>query len=183
MLFTAAVLADPVGRPARCTFGGLFAFGWQWWNGGRQVVFLTKDSTRWAPPFLLGLLEKSFLALACPTNSVTPLATKHGRRAGLPAAGVSGLFRHFRRSSCDPITGRVVVGDRRARLLVTAAGNPPPDSFAGRSVPRMVGLAVPEAAPWCFKLSFAWEINRLFKPQFRFLALERHMANGWLGLP
>ncbi len=46
-----------------------------------------------------------------------------------------------------------------------------------------MGFAVPSAAPWCFKLSFAWYINALFNLN-PFLALDGYyLLMDWLEVP
>jgi putative peptide zinc metalloprotease protein len=151
---------------------GLVAFGWQWWTGS-QSVFLTQDSYFAGAAVLLGL---NVMALACHELGHA-LATKHaGRR--VPAAG---FLVYFGIPSVFVDTTDVWMAGRRARLLTTAAGPTAGLVLAGASA--LVGFAVPEAAPWCFKLSFAWYINALFNLN-PFLALDGYyLVMDWLEVP
>ncbi|HEX6869584.1 MAG TPA: M50 family metallopeptidase, partial [Micromonosporaceae bacterium] len=151
---------------------GLAAFGWQWWTG-EQTVFLTQDSYALGAAVLLGL---NILALACHELGHA-LATKHaGRR--VPAAG---FLVYFGIPSVFVDTTDVWMAGRRGRLLTTAAGPATGLVLAGASA--LVGFAVPEAAPWCFKLSFAWYVNALFNLN-PFLALDGYyLLMDWLEVP
>jgi len=151
---------------------GLVAFGWQWWTG-EQSIFLTEDSYVSGAAVLLGL---NILALACHEWGHA-LAAKHaGRR--VPAAG---FLVYFGIPSLFVDTTDVWMAGRRARLLTTAAGPAAGLVLAGASA--LVGFAVPEAAPWCFKLSFAWYINALFNLN-PFLALDGYyLVMDWLEVP
>ena len=151
---------------------GLVAFGWQWFTG-EQSVFLSGDSYVVGAAVLLGL---NVMALACHELGHA-LATKHaGRR--VPAAG---FLVYFGIPSVFVDTTDVWMSGRRARLLTTAAGPAAGLVLAGASA--LVGFAVPEAAPWCFKLSFAWYINALFNLN-PFLALDGYyLVMDWLEVP
>jgi putative peptide zinc metalloprotease protein len=164
-------------RPVAALLGavaivGLVAFGWQWWTG-EQSVFLTKDSYAIGAAVLLGL---NIMALACHELGHA-LATKHaGRR--VPAAG---FLVYFGIPSVFVDTTDVWMAGRRGRLLTTASGPATGLVLAGASA--LVGLAVPEAAPWCFKLSFAWYVNALFNLN-PFLALDGYyLLMDWLEVP
>jgi putative peptide zinc metalloprotease protein len=151
---------------------GLGAFGWQWFTG-EQSVFLSSDSYALGAAVLLGL---NVLALACHELGHA-LATKHaGRR--VPTAG---FLVYFGIPSVFVDTTDVWMSGRRARLLTTAAGPSAGLVLAGASA--IVGLVVPEAAPWCFKLSFAWYINAMFNLN-PFLALDGYyLVMDWLEVP
>ncbi len=151
---------------------GLVSFGWQWWAGA-QSVFLTSDSYAIGAAVLLGL---NIVALACHEVGHA-LAAKHaGRR--VPSAG---FLVYFGIPSVFVDTTDVWMAGRRARLLTTASGPAAGLVLAGASA--LVGLAVPEAAPWCFKLSFAWYVNALFNLN-PFLALDGYyLLMDWLELP
>jgi putative peptide zinc metalloprotease protein len=151
---------------------GLGAFAWQWWTG-EQSVFLSSNSYFTGALVLLGL---NVMALACHELGHA-LATKHaGRR--VPAAG---FLVYFGIPSVFVDTTDVWMAGRRARLLATAAGPSAGLVLAGASA--LVGLAVPEAAPWCFKLSFAWYINAMFNLN-PFLALDGYyLLMDWLEVP
>ena len=164
-------------RPVAALLGtvaavGLIAFGWQWWTG-EQSVFLTQDSYAAGAAVLLGL---NVMALACHELGHA-LGTKHaGRRVP-----VAGFLVYFGIPSVFVDTTDVWMAGRRARLLVTAAGPATGLVLAGASA--LVGLAVPEAAPWCFKLSFAWYVNALFNLN-PFLALDGYyLVMDWLEVP
>ena len=122
------------------------------------------------------LLGLNVMALACHELGHA-LATKHaGRR--VPAAG---FLVYFGIPSVFVDTTDVWMAGRRARLLTTAAGPAAGLVLAGTSA--LVGFAVPEAAPWCFKLSFAWYINALFNLN-PFLALDGYyLVMDWLEVP
>src|SRR5262245_2960739 len=151
---------------------GLAAFGVQWFTG-EQSVFLSNDSYVAGAALLLGL---NVMALACHELGHA-LATKHaGRR--VPAAGV---LVYFGIPSVFVDTSDGWMSGRRGRLLTTAAGPSAGLILAGASA--LVGFAVPEAAPICFKLSFAWYINALFNLN-PFLALDGYyLVMDWLELP
>ncbi len=168
LLFTRAV-AILLGTVALV---GLVAFGWQWWTG-EQSVFLTQDSYALGAAVLLGF---NIVALACHELGHA-LATKHaGRR--VPAAG---FLVYFGIPSVFVDTTDVWMAGRRARLRVTAAGPATGLILAGACA--LVGLAVPAAAPWCFKLSFAWYLNALFNLN-PFLALDGYyLVMDWLEVP
>ncbi|MDT5026663.1 MAG: putative peptide zinc metalloprotease protein, partial [Micromonosporaceae bacterium] len=146
--------------------------GWQWWTG-EQSVFLTQDSYVTGAAVLLGL---NVMALTCHELGHA-LATKHsGRRVP-----VAGFLVYFGIPSVFVDTTDVWMAGRRARLLVTAAGPVTGLVLAGGCA--LVGLAVPEAAPWCFKLSFAWYVNALFNLN-PFLALDGYyLVMDWLEVP
>jgi putative peptide zinc metalloprotease protein len=150
-------------------FLGLFAFGYQWWSG-EQSVFLTRDSYFVGAAVLLGL---NVVALVCHELGHA-LATKHaGRR--VPTAG---LLVYFGIPSVFVDTTDVWMAGRRGRILTTLAGPATGLVLAGTSA--LVGFAVPEAAPWCFKLSFAWYVNALFNLN-PFLALDGYyLLMDWL---
>src|SRR5215468_5465074 len=151
---------------------GLIAFGYQW-HTGEQSVFLNNDSYVAGAALLLGL---NVMALACHELGHA-LATKHaGRR--VPAAG---FLVYFGIPSVFVDTTDVWMSGRRGRLLATAAGPATGLVLAGTSA--LVGFAVPEVAPICFKLSFAWYINALFNLN-PFLALDGYyLVMDWLELP
>jgi putative peptide zinc metalloprotease protein len=168
VLFTRAAVAFM----ATLAVLGLVAFGWQWWTGA-QSVFLTGDSYFLGAAALLGL---NVLALACHELGHA-LATKHaGRR--VPAAG---FLVYFGIPSVFVDTTDVWMAGRRGRLLATAAGPAAGLILAGTSA--LVGFVAPEAAPWAFKLSFAWYINALFNLN-PFLALDGYyLLMDWLEVP
>ncbi len=168
LLFTRAAAA----LMATVALLGLVAFGFQWWTG-EQSVFLSSDSYVTGALVLLGL---NVVALACHEFGHA-LATKHaGRR--VPAAG---FLVYFGIPSVFVDTTDVWMAGRRARLLTTAAGPTAGLVLAGASA--LVGFAVPEAAPWCFKLSFAWYINAMFNLN-PFLALDGYyLLMDWLEVP
>jgi putative peptide zinc metalloprotease protein len=151
---------------------GLVAFGWHWW-AGEQSVFLFDGSYAVGAAVLLGL---NVFALACHELG-HGLATKHaGRR--VPAAG---FLVYFGIPSVFVDTTDVWMAGRRARLRTTAAGPAAGLILAGASA--LVGLAFPELAPWCFKLSFAWYVNALFNLN-PFLALDGYyLLMDWLEVP
>src|SRR6185369_11043197 len=151
---------------------GLAAFGYQW-RSGEQSVFLNHDSYVSGAALLLGL---NVMALACHELGHA-LATKHaGRR--VPAAG---FLVYFGLPSVFVDTTDVWMSGRRGRLLTTAAGPAAGLVLAGASA--LVGFAVPEAAPVCFKLSFAWYVNALFNLN-PFLALDGYyLVMAWLEVP
>jgi putative peptide zinc metalloprotease protein len=151
---------------------GLVAFGWQWWTGA-QSVFLTGNSYAAGAAVLLGL---NVVALACHELGHA-LAAKHaGRR--VPAAG---FLVYFGIPSVFVDTTDVWMTGRRGRLRTTAAGPVAGLVLAGGCA--LVGLAVPAAAPWCFKLSFAWYLNALFNLN-PFLALDGYyLLMDWLEVP
>lgn len=151
---------------------GLIAFGWQWWTG-EQSVFLTSDSYAAGAAVLLGL---NVMALACHELGHALATKRAGRR--VPAAG---FLVYFGIPSVFVDTTDVWMAGRRARLLTTAAGPVTGLVLAGASA--LVGFAVPEAAPWCFKLSFAWYVNALFNLN-PFLALDGYyLLMDWLEVP
>ncbi|GAA4149938.1 hypothetical protein GCM10022251_15240 [Phytohabitans flavus] len=139
---------------------GLVLFGWTWFRGG-QAVFLTSGSYAAGAVVLLAL---NVLALACHELGHA-LATKHaGRR--VPAAG---FLVYFGIPSIFVDTTDVWMAGRRARMLTTASG--PAAGLILAGLAQIVGLLVPEAAPWAFKLAFAWYLNALFNLN-PFLALD-----------
>jgi putative peptide zinc metalloprotease protein len=168
LLFTRAAAALMVA----VAFLGLFAFGYQWW-AGEQSVFLTRDSYFVGAAVLLGL---NIMALVCHELGHA-LATKHtGRR--VPSAG---LLVYFGIPSVFVDTTDVWMAGRRGRIVTTLAGPTTGLVLAGTSA--LVGFAVPEAAPWCFKLSFAWYVNALFNLN-PFLALDGYyLLMDWLEVP
>src|SRR6476646_10811269 len=168
LLFTRAVAA----LCATLAVLGLFVFGYQWFTG-EQSVFLTNDSYLAGAALLLGL---NVMALACHELGHA-LATKHaGRR--VPAAG---FLVYFGIPSVFVDTTDVWMSGRRGRLVTTVAGPAAGLVLAGTSA--LVGFAVPEAAPICFKLSFAWYINALFNLN-PFLALDGYyLVMDWLEIP
>jgi putative peptide zinc metalloprotease protein len=151
---------------------GLGVFGWIWWRGD-QSVFLTGGSYPAGSAVLLGL---NVFALAC-HELAHALATKHaGRR--VPAAG---FLVYFGIPSVYVDTTDVWMAGRRARMITTAAG--PATGLVLAGVAQIVGLVVPEAAPWLFKLSFAWYLNALFNLN-PFLALDGYyLLMDWLEIP
>ncbi|HEY7223225.1 MAG TPA: cyclic nucleotide-binding protein [Micromonosporaceae bacterium] len=168
LLFTrpvAALLATVAGL-------GLIAFCFQWW-AGEQSVFLTANSYALGAAVLLGL---NVLALASHELGHA-LATKHaGRR--VPRAG---FLIYFGIPSVFVDTTDVWMAGRRARLRTTAAG--PATGLVLAGVSALVGFSVPELAPVCFKLSFAWYLNALFNLN-PFLALDGYyLVMDWLEIP
>jgi putative peptide zinc metalloprotease protein len=151
---------------------GLGAFLWTWWRG-TQSVFLTNGSYAIGAAVLLGL---NVLALACHEFGHA-LATKHaGRR--VPAAG---FLVYFGIPSVFVDTTDVWMAGRRARIVTTAAG--PSAGLVLAGMAGIVGLLVPEAAPWTFKLAFAWYLNALFNLN-PFLALDGYyLLMDWLEIP
>src|SRR6185369_5382644 len=151
---------------------GLAAFGYQW-RSGEQSVFLSGNSYVAGAAVLLGL---NVMALACHELGHA-LATKHaGRR--VPAAG---FLVYFGIPSVFVDTTDVWMSGRRGRLVTTLSGPAAGLVLAGTSA--LVGFAVPEAAPICFKLSFAWYINALFNLN-PFLALDGYyLVMDWLEIP
>ncbi|HET8684542.1 MAG TPA: cyclic nucleotide-binding protein, partial [Micromonosporaceae bacterium] len=167
-LFTRAA----AGVMAVLALAGLVVFGWTWWLGDPSV-FLTDGSYAWGALVLLGF---NIIALACHELGHA-LAAKHaGRR--VPAAG---FLVYFGIPSVFVDTTDVWMAGRRARLLTTAAGPAAGLVLAGAA--QLVGLAVPELAPWTFKLSFAWYVNALFNLN-PFLALDGYyLLMDWLEVP
>ncbi|MEV4538002.1 cyclic nucleotide-binding protein [Asanoa sp. NPDC049518] len=151
---------------------GLLAFGWTWWHG-EESVFLTGGSYATGAAVLLGL---NVLALACHELGHA-LATKHaGRR--VPAAG---FLVYFGIPSVFVDTTDVWMAGRRARMTTTAAG--PAAGLVLAGIAGLVGVFVPEAAPWTFKLAFAWYLNALFNLN-PFLALDGYyLLMDWLEIP
>jgi putative peptide zinc metalloprotease protein len=151
---------------------GLGAFGWQWW-AAEQSVFLAGGSYVQGAAILLGL---NVLALACHELG-HGLATKRaGRR--VPAGG---FLVYFGIPSVFVDTTDVWMAGRRARLRTTIAG--PATGLVLAAASAIVGLLVPAAAPWCFKLSFAWYVNALFNLN-PFLALDGYyLLMDWLEVP
>ncbi|MDG4823084.1 cyclic nucleotide-binding protein [Asanoa sp. WMMD1127] len=151
---------------------GLLAFGWTWWHG-EESIFLTGGSYATGAAVLLGL---NVLALACHELGHA-LATKHaGRR--VPAAG---FLVYFGIPSVFVDTTDVWMAGRRARMTTTAAG--PATGLVLAGVAGLVGVFVPEAAPWTFKLAFAWYLNALFNLN-PFLALDGYyLLMDWLEIP
>lgn len=160
------------GLMALVALAGLGVFGWAWWLGDPSV-FLTNGSYALGALVLLGF---NIVALACHELGHA-LAAKHaGRR--VPAAG---LLVYFGIPSVFVDTTDVWMAGRRARLLTTAAGPAAGLVLAGAA--QLVGLAVPELAPWTFKLSFAWYVNALFNLN-PFLALDGYyLLMDWLEVP
>lgn len=161
-------------RPAAVLLGivavlGIGIFGWTWWRGS-QAVFLTGGSYATGAAVLLAL---NVLALACHELGHA-LATKHaGRR--VPAAG---FLVYFGIPSIFVDTTDVWMAGRRARMLTTASG--PAAGLILAGLAQIVGLIVPEAAPWAFKLAFAWYLNALFNLN-PFLALDGYyLLMDWL---
>jgi putative peptide zinc metalloprotease protein len=151
---------------------GLGLFVWTWAQGS-EPVFLTGGSYATGALVLLGL---NVLALACHELGHA-LATKHaGRR--VPAAG---FLVYFGIPSVFVDTTDVWMAGRRARLLTTAAGPATGMVLAGAA--QLVALAYPPAAPWAFKLSFAWYLNVAFNLN-PFLALDGYyLLMDWLEVP
>ncbi|WP_203719074.1 cyclic nucleotide-binding protein [Asanoa siamensis] len=151
---------------------GLAAFAWTWWHG-EESVFLTGGSYAVGAAVLLGL---NVLALACHELGHA-LATKHaGRR--VPAAG---FLVYFGIPSVFVDTTDVWMAGRRARMTTTAAG--PAAGLVLAGLAGLVGVLVPEAAPWTFKLAFAWYLNALFNLN-PFLALDGYyLLMDWLEIP
>lgn len=167
-LFT-KVAAVLLGLVALAGFG---VFVWTWALGSAPV-FLTGGSYAVGALVLLGL---NVLALACHELGHA-LATKHaGRR--VPAAG---FLVYFGIPSVFVDTTDVWMAGRRARLLTTFAGPATGMVLAGTA--QLVSLAVPELAPWTFKLSFAWYLNVAFNLN-PFLALDGYyLLMDWLEVP
>ncbi|MEE6257164.1 cyclic nucleotide-binding protein [Plantactinospora sonchi] len=151
---------------------GMALFGWTWW-AGEQSLFLTEGSYAAGAAVLLGL---NILALACHELGHA-LATRHaGRR--VPAAG---FLVYFGIPSVFVDTTDVWMAGRRARILTTASG--PAAGLVLAGLAQLVGLLVPEAAPWTFKLAFAWYLNALFNLN-PFLALDGYyLLMDWLEIP
>ncbi|MBE1487199.1 cyclic nucleotide-binding protein [Plantactinospora soyae] len=151
---------------------GLLLFAWTWWAGD-QSLFLTDGSYAAGAVVLVGL---NVLALACHELGHA-LATKHaGRR--VPAAG---FLVYFGIPSVFVDTTDVWMAGRRARMLTTAAG--PAAGLILAGLAQLVGLLVPETAPWTFKLAFAWYLNALFNLN-PFLALDGYyLLMDWLEIP
>ncbi|MDG4769289.1 cyclic nucleotide-binding protein [Solwaraspora sp. WMMD792] len=151
---------------------GFAAFCWTWWRG-EQAVFLTGGSYAAGAAVLLGL---NVVALACHELGHA-LATKHaGRR--VPAAG---FLIYFGIPSVFVDTTDVWLAGRRQRLITTAAG--PAAGLVLAGVAGIVGLIFPAAAPWTFKLAFAWYLNALFNLN-PFLALDGYyLLMDWLEIP
>jgi len=151
---------------------GLVAFCWTWWRGD-QSVFLTGGSYAAGAAVLLGL---NVFALACHELGHA-LATKHaGRR--VPAAG---FLIYFGIPSVFVDTTDVWMAGRRSRLTTTAAG--PAAGLVLAGVAGIVGMIFPAAAPWTFKLAFAWYLNALFNLN-PFLALDGYyLLMDWLEIP
>ncbi|MEO3925922.1 cyclic nucleotide-binding protein [Micromonosporaceae bacterium B7E4] len=168
LLFT-RVAAGLLGAVA---LAGLLLFGWTWWAGD-QSLFLTDGSYAVGAAVLVGL---NVLALACHELGHA-LATKHaGRR--VPAAG---FLVYFGIPSVFVDTTDVWMAGRRARMLTTAAG--PAAGLILAGLAQLVGLLVPETAPWTFKLAFAWYLNALFNLN-PFLALDGYyLLMDWLEIP
>ena len=152
---------------------GLVAFGWQWWTG-EQSVFLTDGLVR-------RRRGRSCSGSTCSRWPATSSATRWP--PSTPAGGcrrpVSSSTSASRRSSWTPPTCGWPAGG-------PGCSPPPPGPAAGlvlAGASALVGLAVPEAAPWCFKLSFAWYINALFNLN-PFLALDGYyLLMDWLEVP
>nr|MDT0659251.1 cyclic nucleotide-binding protein [Micromonospora sp. DSM 115978] len=151
---------------------GLGLFIWTWWRAD-QSLFLTNGSYAAGAAVLLGL---NVLALACHELGHA-LATRHaGRR--VPAAG---FLVYFGIPSVFVDTTDVWMAGRRARMLTTAAG--PAAGLILAGLAQIVGLLVPETAPWTFKLAFAWYLNALFNLN-PFLALDGYyLLMDWLEIP
>lgn len=151
---------------------GLALFSWTWWRGD-QSVFLTNGSYAAGAAVLLGL---NVLALASHELGHA-LATRHaGRR--VPAAG---LLIYFGIPSVFVDTTDVWMAGRRARMLTTISG--PAAGLILAGAVQVVGLLVPAAAPWTFKLAFAWYLNALFNLN-PFLALDGYyLLMDWLEIP
>ncbi|MDG4767599.1 cyclic nucleotide-binding protein [Solwaraspora sp. WMMD406] len=164
-------------RAAAIVLGVLAVFGfglfcWTWWRGD-QSVFLTGGSYVAGAAVLLGL---NVLALACHELGHA-LATKHaGRR--VPAAG---FLIYFGIPSVFVDTTDVWMADRRSRLVTTASG--PAAGLVLAGIAGIVGFLFPAAAPWTFKLAFAWYLNALFNLN-PFLALDGYyLLMDWLEIP
>ena len=140
----------------------------------RQSVFLTGGSYVVGAAVLLGL---NVLALACHELGHA-LATKHaGRR--VPAAG---FLVYFGIPSVFVDTTDVWMAGRRARMTTTAAGPAAGLVLAGIAAAGRA-VFVPAAAPWTFKLAFAWYLNALFNLN-PFLALDGYyLLMDWLEIP
>ncbi|WJK40379.1 cyclic nucleotide-binding protein [Solwaraspora sp. WMMA2056] len=151
---------------------GFLAFCWTWWRG-EQAVFLTNGSYVAGAAVLLGL---NVVALACHELGHA-LATRHaGRR--VPAAG---FLIYFGIPSVFVDTTDVWMAGRRSRLITTAAG--PAAGLVLAGVAGLVGVLFPAAAPWTFKLAFAWYLNALFNLN-PFLALDGYyLLMDWLEIP
>lgn len=151
---------------------GLGVFVWSWWLGASSV-FLTGDSYVTGALVLLGL---NVVALGCHELGHA-LAAKHaGRRVP-----VAGFLVYFGIPSVFVDTTDVWMAGRRARVLTTAAG--PATGLVLAGVSQLVGLVVPELAPWTFKLAFAWYLNALFNLN-PFLALDGYyLLMDWLEVP
>ncbi|MGI5214552.1 cyclic nucleotide-binding protein [Plantactinospora sp. CA-290183] len=151
---------------------GLALFGWTWWAGD-QSLFLTDGSYALGAAVLLGL---NVLALASHELGHA-LATRHaGRR--VPAAG---FLVYFGIPSVFVDTTDVWMAGRRARMLTTAAG--PASGLVLAGLAQLIGVLVPEAAPWTFKLAFAWYLNVLINLN-PFLALDGYyLLMDWLEIP
>ncbi|MEO3744363.1 cyclic nucleotide-binding protein [Plantactinospora sp. B5E13] len=168
LLFT-RVAATLLGLVA---LAGMALFGWTWW-AGEQSLFLTDGSYAVGAAVLLGL---NVIALAC-HEAGHALATRHaGRR--VPAAG---FLVYFGIPSVFVDTTDVWMAGRRARILTTASG--PAAGLVLAGLAQVVGVLVPEAAPWTFKLAFAWYLNALFNLN-PFLALDGYyLLMDWLEIP
>jgi putative peptide zinc metalloprotease protein len=151
---------------------GLAVFVWTWLRGD-QSVFLTSDSYVTGALVLLGL---NVVALACHELGHA-LAAKHaGRRVP-----VAGFLVYFGIPSVFVDTTDVWMAGRRARIVTTAAG--PATGLILAGITGLVGFFVPEAAPWTFKLAFAWYLNALFNLN-PFLALDGYyLLMDWLEVP
>jgi putative peptide zinc metalloprotease protein len=162
----AAVLA------ALVAVSGLSVFVWEWLRGDKSV-FLTSDSYVTGALVLLGL---NVVALAGHEFGHA-LAAKHaGRR--VPAAG---FLVYFGIPSIFVDTTDVWMAGRKARIVTTAAG--PATGLVLAGAAQLVGLFVPELAPWTFKLAFAWYLNALFNLN-PFMALDGYyLLMDWLEVP
>lgn len=151
---------------------GLALFGWAWVRGA-ESVFLTDDSYATGAAVLLGL---NVFALGCHELGHA-LAAKHaGRR--VPAAG---LLVYFGIPSVFVDTTDVWMAGRRARLVTTVAG--PAAGLVLAGIAQLTALVYPPAAPWAFKLCFAWYVNALFNLN-PFLALDGYyLLMDWLEIP
>lgn len=130
---------------------GMLAFGAAW-AAGAESVFLVDGSYAYGALVLLGL---NTVALTCHELGHA-LAAKHaGRR--VPAMGV---LLYFGIPCAFVDTTDVWMADRRARMLVSAAGPIASLAFAGSA--QLVALAFPSLAPLAFKLAFVWYLNTLF---------------------
>ena len=171
LLFTraAAVVLAVVarGRPRRCSAG-------TWWRGDAVGVpdrRLVRCSAR---SVLLGL---NVLALACHELGHA-LATKHAGRRGA-GRRLPGLLRHpvGLRGHHRRVDGRPPGPDADHRRR---AGH---RAGAGRHRRSSSGWPCPAAAPWAFKLAFAWYLNALFNLN-PFLALDGYyLLMDWLEIP